>query len=295
MSLYKMILIALSVIFSVAVSIILKLSSKDPDISLRQIIAFNYITAIILCYILLKPTMPKDINSLSWSLFLSLGILLPSIFIVMGYAIKNIGIIKTDIAQRLALFIPILASFTIFNETANPEKIIGISLAFLAILLLFNGKSDISDNKPKKQLVNIIYFLTVFVGFGIIDILFKQVAASGTDFSLTLALTFSLAAIILFSLIFLQKETINRKNIMIGSLLGLFNFTNIYFYLRSHQYYSQNPTLVFTAVNIGVIILGTFFGKILFKEPLNYRNWLGIVMAILSIVFLFNGEKLIHF
>ncbi|QRN40716.1 MAG: EamA family transporter [Neisseriaceae bacterium] len=290
-----MILIALSVIFSVTVSIILKLSNQYPDVSLKQAIAFNYITTIVLCYTLLMPSIPKDISSLSWPLFLSLGILLPSIFIVMGYAIKNIGIIKTDVAQRLSLFIPVLVSFTIFDETINSTKVIGIILAFLSIFLLLNGKNDTLDDKPRKCLMNFIYFFTIFMGFGIIDILFKQVGASGADFGLTLLLTFSLAAFILFSIIFVKKETIKYKNVFIGSLLGIFNFGNIYFYLRSHQHYPDNPSLVFTVVNIGIIILGTFFGKILFKEPLSFRNWLGIMLATVAIIFLFNGEKLVYF
>jgi drug/metabolite transporter (DMT)-like permease len=38
-------------------------------------------------------------------------------------AIKHMGIVKTDAAQRLSLFIPLLAAWLIFNENFNLLKI----------------------------------------------------------------------------------------------------------------------------------------------------------------------------
>jgi hypothetical protein len=35
-----------------------------------------------------------------------------------------------------------------------------------------------------------------------------------------------------------------------------FNFGNILFYLKAHQAFADNPSTVFAAMNMGVIILG---------------------------------------
>jgi hypothetical protein len=42
-----------------------------------------------------------------------------------------------------------------------------------------------------------------------------------------------------------------------GGLVGAFNFGNILFYLKAHQAFADNPSTVFAAMNMGVIILGS--------------------------------------
>jgi hypothetical protein len=44
-----------------------------------------------------------------------------------------------------------------------------------------------------------------------------------------------------------------------------FNFGNILFYLKAHQAFADNPSTVFAAMNMGVIILGSL-GILVFKE-----------------------------
>jgi hypothetical protein len=45
-------------------------------------------------------------------------------------------------------------------------------------------------------------------------------------------------------------------SISFGGLVGAFNFGNILFYLKAHQAFADNPSTVFAAMNMGVIILG---------------------------------------
>jgi hypothetical protein len=45
-----------------------------------------------------------------------LRILMPSIFIFLAASIKHMGIVKTDAAQRLSLFIPLLAAWLILTK-----------------------------------------------------------------------------------------------------------------------------------------------------------------------------------
>ncbi|MBQ3943844.1 MAG: EamA/RhaT family transporter, partial [Elusimicrobia bacterium] len=72
-----------------------------------------------------------------------------------------------------------------------------------------------------------------------------------------------------------------------GIILGCLNFGNIYFYFRAHQSYSNNPTLIFAAMNLGVISLGTIIGTAVFKEKINIVNIIGIILAIVAIICLF--------
>jgi hypothetical protein len=77
------------------------------------------------------------------------------------------------------------------------------------------------------------------------------------------------------------------RSLASGLLLGALNFGNIYFYIRAHQAFPHNPTLVFAAMNIGVISVGTLVGAGVFRERLRWIHVGGIALALGAIVLLF--------
>jgi hypothetical protein len=85
----------------------------------------------------------------------------------------------------------------------------------------------------------------------------------------------------------MRRTAWHGRSLASGILLGALNFGNIYFYIRAHQTFPDNPTLVFAAMNIGVISIGTLVGAGLFRERLSAVNVAGIALAIGAIVLLF--------
>jgi glycine/D-amino acid oxidase-like deaminating enzyme/multidrug transporter EmrE-like cation transporter len=163
-----MLFLILSILCSVIVGVIFKITRKY-NTHPTQIIAFNYIVALALCYFTFSPNLKEVAANAPWNIYIAIGILLPVVFLFLVASIKNVGIVKTDTAQRLSLFIPILAAWFIFKEEFNTYKIIGLIIGFLALLLILKKQPDTTENKW-------IYPAVVLVGFGIIDILFKQIA-----------------------------------------------------------------------------------------------------------------------
>lgn len=277
-----------SIVCSVSVSILLKLARRY-FIQISQAIAANYVMACVLTLLLLQPRLDTLWQpGLPIVVLLLLGVLLPSIFIVMAYAVQNAGIVRSDAAQRLSLLIPLLAAFLLFNEPYDHYKLGGILCGLLAIILLSLDKAPSTalplSKGNKKNTVALLF--GVWVGYGVIDILFKQLAQSGVSFISSLIITFVLAALIMFGGLFYRRTQWSLSSLLAGLLLGLFNFGNIYFYIRAHQHYPQNPTLVFAAMNIGVIILGTLAGVGLFKERATGRVGIGLILALIAIVLL---------
>jgi len=94
-----------------AVSVLLKIARKK-GVHIEHAIAVNYIVATACCWFLLAPPLDSlreaDIGGL-WP-FLALGVLLPSIFVVMARAVEQAGIVRSDAAQRLSLVLPVLAA-----------------------------------------------------------------------------------------------------------------------------------------------------------------------------------------
>lgn len=285
-------LILLCVSFGVAVSVLLKLCSPHSQFNLIQAIFFNYLVTLICTYFFLSPTFPNHISLLVWTLTLTLGVLLPSIFVIMGQAISHIGLIKTDIAQRLALFLSLSASFYLFKEAFTFYKFLGILCALLSGILLARTAPYHSRDSQNHPLLHFSgHFFSVCIGYGVIDVLFRVVAQSGIELGLILFLSFAFAALLSAMWFMYRKEPIHWYNLWWGSLLGLLNFSNIYFYVRAHQYFPSNSVLVFTAVNLGVIFLSTLVGKLIFNEPLTGRNWLGVIGAVSAFFLLSTTTK----
>lgn len=278
-----MIYLLISICCSVTVGVILKLARRY-SINVQQAVTWNYLFAIGLSWFCFHPNL-SDLSGIGFpAVYFSLGILLPVIFWALAASIKYIGIAKTDIAQRLSLFIPILISYFIFNESFGTVKIIGLAIGFVAIFFTLYKKSA---GRDKIQLW--IYPLLVFIGYGIIDTLFKKVAqVTEIPYTTSLIFIFTLAFIIsMLSLIYLyfrKNEKINLINLIWGGALGFFNFFNILFYLKAHQAMAQNPSTVFAAMNMGVIILGSITGIYIFKEKLSKINYMGLILALLSII-----------
>lgn len=278
-----MIYIILSIFCSVTVAILLKLA-KRYRISIIQAVTFNYLTALILCFLFFKPEVKLITSAAPWSVYVVLAILLPTIFLFLAASVKNLGIVKTDIAQRLSLFIPILAAYFIFKENFNQLKFIGLGVGFIAIFLTFSRKTDLAKEKN-----NWLYPITVFIGFGVIDVLFKQIALYKeipytTSLFTVFCLSFIVSLTIVIAMVLTKKIKLQLVNIACGFVLGLFNFGNILFYLKAHQALAKNPSTVFAAMNLGVIVVGSLIGIIVFKEKLTKLNYIGIVLAIAAVV-----------
>ncbi len=281
--------LVLAILCSVSVGILIKVA-RSKGVEIAQSIAVNYIVATSFCYFLLKPDFKGqtlvDIvaNNPSSYLFFALGILLPTVFLIQAKALEFAGIIRTDAAQRLSLFLPIFAAFTIFGEAVTFNKLFALVLAFTALGCLL-WKSNEGMGKGGKTAI--ISLALVWIGFGVIDILFKQMAKTGSAFPLTLLISFIFAGCVMFAYLLFKRTQWHIPSVLVGLLLGTLNFGNILFYIKAHQAMKDDPTLVFTGMNLGVICLGTLVGVFVFREKINKINYLGVAVAIVAIICLF--------
>jgi drug/metabolite transporter (DMT)-like permease len=278
-----MIYILLSILCSVTVGILFKLARRYK-IDIPQAIAWNYLFAIGLCLVFFDIKV-RELEIPSSPIYIYLGILLPGIFLILSRSIKEIGIAKTDIAQRLSLLIPIVASYYLFAEQFTITKVIALVFGLAAIVMILFKPSKVASRG------SVIYPVLVFVGYGIVDVLFKKVAlmptiSYPTSLLIVFLLAFSLSFITIVYLAVVKKQKFQMINFVCGAILGLINFSNIYFYLKAHKALSKTPSIVFASMNLGVIVLGTIVGVYIFREKLSRLNIIGVILALLSIVIL---------
>ncbi|MDA9554871.1 EamA/RhaT family transporter [Pelobium sp.] len=279
-----MIFVLIAIVCSVLVSINFKLLKRYYT-NAYQAIVFNYPTAALFCYFVFKPDLSHQPTNQHWLLYLVLALLLISIFYFISKSIATSGIVLTAIAQRLSLIIPVLSAFLIFSEAPTTLKIIGLMVGLIAI---YASKPDGKINL--KDMIS-WYPIIVFVGTGIIDVLFNFLTKlENISFTASLFYIFCIATCLGSSSLVYQKIKgtlkFELKAALAGIVLGLLNFGSIYFYVRALQIEKNQPSVVFSSLDIGVIVLGSLVGILLFKEKLSKLNILGIGLAILAIAIL---------
>jgi drug/metabolite transporter (DMT)-like permease len=280
-----MIYILLSICCSVVVSIMLKLARRY-HIDVYQAITWNYSMAIFLSWFFLKPQL-QNWQSAPYFSYTLLALLLPALFVILATSVRLSGIVRTDIAQRLSLLVPVIAAFFLFGEKVTALKLIGIILGFVALICSIPWQNK---NAVKRKSTNAwVYLLIVFAGMGIIDVLFKQIAAFtllsyGTSLFIVFVLAFIFAFIGLIFQVLNKTMRFSWPHIFIGWVLGIANFANILFYLKAHKALANQPSTVFSAMNIGVVVVGALTGMLVFKEKLSLLNKAGIVTAIIAII-----------
>jgi hypothetical protein len=277
----------------VAVSVLLKLA-KRYQIDVYQAITWNYSAAIILTWLFLHPHI-STVPGSSAIIYIALGVLLPLLFLVIAASIRLTGIVRTDVAQRLSLFIPVLSAFTLFGETPDVIKLVGISVGFIAIICLIPWKQR--NAVRRRSNYSWLYLVIIFVGMGVIDVLLKQVAKTSnlsTSLFIVFILAFLAAVIGLIYQVATKKMRFSWPHIPIGWILGIANFGNILFFIKAHQALANRPSYVFSSMDIGVIIVGASVGLAIFREKLSLINFAGIILGVLAILVNSFHDYLVH-
>lgn len=267
---------------SVLVSILLKVC-KSKGFDAFQMIAWNYATASILCFFWFKPDLIAiSFTRTPWWLIGVLGVVLPSVFLLLAKSLETAGIVKTEIAQRLSVVLSLCAAYILFHEQFNTLKMVGISLGVIAVLLiLFAGKGAGSSSKAGKAS---LYLICVWVGYALVDILLKYTTSLGLQFAVSLNLMFIFAFIISMAYLCVRKTKWNKNNILAGLSLGVLNFANIALYVKAHMLLKDSPAIVFAGMNILVVVFGVVAGLMIFKEKLNRYSIIGILLGISGVI-----------
>ncbi|MEX0273242.1 MAG: EamA family transporter, partial [Flavobacteriaceae bacterium] len=215
-----------------------------------------------------------------------LGVLFISIFYLMAITAQKAGVSVVSVATKMSLVVPVVFGLFYFNEALGPYKAIGVLLALAAVYF-----SAMKQNGIKVRPRTFLLPIGVFLGSGIIDAsinFFRETRVPESEFPLFSALTFAFAA--LSGILFIGVRSVkvplrpNLRNVLGGIILGIPNFFSIYFLLKALGNNHLNSASVFTINNVAIVLFSTLLGITLFKERMTPRNWLGLGLAVASIV-----------
>ena len=281
-----MIYLVLSILISSLLFVIFKLFDVFK-INTLQAIVVNY--AIALSFGLGTSSLSLsvvDIPKQPWFLgAFCLGFLFISVFNIMGITAQRNGLSVASVAGKMSVVIPIIFGIIVYNEGVGLVKIVGILMALVAVYLS-SAKSDTNPVKFK----NLLFPLLLFIGSGVLDTGLKYIettSVSEGEEPLFLATIFGCAFVLGSFVVITQmingKFQFHWKNILGGIVLGVPNYYSMEFLLKAFKTDIESSTL-FTINNVGIVILTTVFALLFFKEKLIKKNWVGIMLAVISIL-----------
>lgn len=217
---------------------------------------------------------------------ISLGVLFITIFNLMALTAQRAGLSVVSVATKMSVAIPILFGFIYYKEIITFPKVTGIALALVALYL----SSQKKEGNRKLNLKVFLLPLLVFLGSGVIDTSIKFLEegyVGAEEVSLFSATIFSSAALTGLILLLLRsfkgRVKIEAKNLVAGIALGIPNYFSIYFLVQALRIPFLDSATVFTLNNIAIVVAATLTGILLFKERLSAANWMGILLALVSI------------
>jgi drug/metabolite transporter (DMT)-like permease len=259
----------------------------------RQTIFFGYVFGVLAGIVNLPSNISLASISLqtSWLPFgISLGILYVVTLLLINGVIKFNGTTTAVIASRLSLAIPVAFSLWIFNHTAGQASLLtyfGLALTMLALLLSTYSKKDTAVERPHRGMSWLP--LALFVTAGLLDALTNYTnlnhltPADTALFSITI---FAAAACVSSVLVFIKPKRFQWLSVAFGLALGLVNYFATYFSILALHAFNNNGSLFFPIWNMGVILLSSSLGVLLFKETLNRYRRVGIAISLAAIAIL---------
>lgn len=288
-----MIYLLLSILASSVIFVIFKLFQNYRVNTLQAIIVNYFIACSVGFFGFIKETEISAIPVKPWftgTFFL--GFLFIGIFYLAAVTTQRSGLSVVSVATKMSVVIPIVFGISYFNESTGFIKVTGIVLALAAVYL--TSIKTPTGIKIKKE--NLIFPILVFLGSGIIDTTIKFLEAeyvNPDEVALFSSSIFAVAGIIGTLILIGQGATgklkITGKNILGGIALGIPNYFSIYFLVLALRAEGFESSTVFTINNVAIVLVSTLLGIVLFKEHLIRKNWIGIVLAVISIILVANS------
>ncbi|MES2622195.1 MAG: EamA family transporter [Bacteroidota bacterium] len=283
-----MIYLILSVLCVASFTLLFKLFERY-HIHTFQAIVFNYWIAAACGLFFIPAYSFSEIITSRWLLFaVALGASFICVFTLVSQTVKNFSVSAATVSMKLGLVFPVIFAFLIYEEGYNNLKLIGIAIAFVAVILATYRKQGEHHHHTKLQYL--LPFI-VFVGSGLCDAgvqYANKELLSDIDLAPFVTANFFSAAIIgtfVLTYQFIRKKAVLEwKNVLGGVAVGVPNYFSFLFMLKALENMSWGSSVIFPVSNLSTIAISTVAAFILFKERVSTINLTGLAFAGASII-----------
>lgn len=200
-------------------------------------------------------------------------------------AIGNVSL--TVLIVNLALVINVLVSYLFYGDSISELRFVGILLTIITFFLCVDFK-DTKSAKSRNWIVFVITAMFSSAAATIVQKILGESSFAGYNRAFTTS-TYIVSAILTYIIYRILKARgeektfkIGKKAILYALLIGVILAT--YVVINVYALSIMEATFLFPTYSGGNIILSALTGVILFKDKLNLRQILSIVIGIVAVV-----------
>jgi drug/metabolite transporter (DMT)-like permease len=286
-----MVYLFLAVVCSVLLGFIFKVFVR-LGIDIFQAIVFNYMTCV-LCGWAHLGHFPIESASFGKP-WMPYALLLGGVFITgfntAASTVRHFGVTISQIMQKMSILISAPFAVLVYAESSSVVKILGFFLAIGAIILV-NLRTKTQTDKQAGPVLGLWWIPVVtWILAGIIEVVFVRVQyeqlADMNDPTFIITV-FGAAGVLGFLVAcvgwFRKTLVFSWKNVLGGVVLGVPNYGSMLFMLWALAG-GLEGSLVFPVANVGIIVTTAIGAVLFFNEKLSRLNWIGMGLAVLSIL-----------
>ena len=281
-----MIYLVLAILLSTAVFVVMRLFGRFK-LDNHQALTWNYATSACIGMVMsaANGTWVSPTTQPWFGLTLLLGFWFILTYVLIVESSQRSGVTITSLSSKLSVVIPTLFGIIILKEGLHLAAGIGILLALIALFLVVGTGQR--NSKDVRTLSAILLPISIFFSTGIGDIMMKMTEQKNTSGDMIPMIAFIYFISFLFGVALVAYDFIAKKSkwqwksALGGLVLGTVNFFStccIYQAMRTFD-----NVVMFPVYNIGVVCLSALSGWLLFKEKLTWKNYLGLVIAVIAV------------
>ena len=257
-----------------------------------QMASIRIFIATIIFFILIKYVFKRPLPTkwIEWKAFLWMGVFANVIpFILFSWGEQFIDSALAGIINgSVPVFVAIIAHFTINTEKFSLQKLLGISMGFLGIIVLVSP--DLMQVKTDKMLA--IFAIAIACASYAIAAVYAKIKLGGYA-PLVAPAAMHVASTMLMLPLFIWDRSVtpivlDPMSVFAVCFLGVFGSVIAYIY-----YYDVMETYGVTFLSYSTYIIplfGVLFGVLFLKESLHYTAYFAVLL-ILGGVFVMNAKK----
>lgn len=260
-----------------------------------QAIIINYMACVVCGVLLTQDRMPvTEVVRAPWFGWAGvLGLCFIVGFNLIGLTVQKAGVTPASVASKLSMIISVPFTIWLFGDTVTGLKIMGLILAVAAVIFSSVKAGDSLESATK----HLILPLTVLAISGAIEIIVsynQKNSLPAAYFPVFLTVAFGTAAV-LGSIYYLYtrikwKMAWHPRAVLAGILLGVPNYFSLFFFLKAFETAGWPASVILPVTNIGVLVVSTIFGWLLFRDKLSPLNIFGLCISLIAITLLSQGS-----
>lgn len=206
------------------------------------------------------------------------GIFFFSSFIYYQKSVRINGVSLSGTFSKLGVLVPMILSIVLWNEMPTLIQAAGIAVTLLAIIIVNwsgNGESELSINRSLMAL----FFLGGMVEFS--NKIYQKYALIEYK-EVFLFMVFLSAFIISLGFLIRERTMVVPRDVAVGFAVGIPNLFTSYFLIMALD--TIKASVAFPVFSAGTILIITAAGAVIFREHIEPRSRLAIVLVITAII-----------